>query len=250
MKNYKQLFKIDTYVLSTSKVELAEMENTCDFRCGINGFPVLYEAVLDSRVETYAIMELLKKNKRNLISCSDINELTNKLEIILKGYKIKILLNYRVKGFVVEGGCSMSMDYLQVVLGRGVKDLNKDNFSTFLQEFTSILGHELVHRAQVMKAGYGRIPQLVKGVSEGEREINYFSNKKEIMAYAWQIVETISMNNFLPNDILRLLKTEGETKLIAGGIVLQKYHSLFTSSSKSLKLLYKYMYLYITQRMV
>jgi hypothetical protein len=124
------------------------------------------------------------------------------------------------------------------------KEYNKNNFEDFLEEFSTFLGHETIHRIQSFKDKIKKV-----GVMIDEDKKRYLAQPKEIMAYAWQIVQYIKMGTRKDNKFVRKMLTsirdEDNLKFINYITPLSEYYNLFDKNSKTMKLLYKYIYLYI-----
>jgi len=121
------------------------------------------------------------------------------------------------------------------------KNLNTD-FKWFLETFEELLGHEVVHRLQFLKDNIKKI-----GVMSDKNEKEYLAQPKEVMAYAWQIVQTFKMYKY-DNEFIRFILKDREDTESLKNInyipMFKKYYNYFPKNSNVIKLLYKYIYLY------
>ena len=65
------------------------------------------------------------------------------------------------------------------------------------------------------------------------------------MAYAWQITDSLKQKGLSNEKCRKLLQSEDDKKLRLSHDALTQYHKFFTIQDFELKLLYKYMYLYL-----
>lgn len=75
-------------------------------------------------------------------------------------------------------------------------------------------------------------------------QIKYLSDKQEIMARAWEIIELFKLRNYSIEEIKNILKN-GDIRLKYTVHPLRVYHDWFDKDSSVIKLLYKYMYGYL-----
>jgi len=118
-----------------------------------------------------------------------------------------------------------------------------EDFKWFLEDFKDYLGHETIHRMQSIEDKV----KYIKAMS-GENEKLHYSQPKEIMAYAWLIVQTFKMNGKDEDYIKFILSGKRDlnnVKVINYIPAFKKYYNLFDKDSKVMKLLYKYIYLYM-----
>lgn len=73
---------------------------------------------------------------------------------------------------------------------------------------------------------------------------NHYANKQEIMAYAWQITYQFKIKGKSKEDTKVMLQSKNKEKFKYSEI-LERYHKLFSTNNSVIKLLYKYMYLYL-----
>ncbi len=114
------------------------------------------------------------------------------------------------------------------------------NFNLVWNSIKYMLGHELVHQVQYIR-------QKVKQdfVKYEETDLRkYYSDKKEIMSFAWQAIFLYLCFNRSKTEIIKALKNENED-INKYNVVVEQYYSLFEKDSKQLKLFLKYCYLYL-----
>jgi hypothetical protein len=85
------------------------------------------------------------------------------------------------------------------------------------------------------------------GVMSNENRIVYLSKPKEIMAHAWEIVQEFKLfgkNNEAIRMILKSNRDSENLKWLLFSARLKMYYNSFEPTSKTMKLLYKYIYEY------
>ncbi len=85
------------------------------------------------------------------------------------------------------------------------------------------------------------------GNMSDENRIAYLSKPKEIMAHAWEIVQEFKLfgkNNEATRMILKSNRDEENLKWLMFSDRLKEYYTSFKVTSKTMKLLYKYLYEY------
>jgi hypothetical protein len=121
---------------------------------------------------------------------------------------------------------------------------NKDYYVFFVKWFLFNLKHELVHRGQHLKVKDAKLANEVFQKSYKD-QIEYLSDKQEIMARAWEIVELFKLFNYTDDNIRKIIQSKKPEKF--QNFTLRTYHLLFNMDDWQIKLLYKYMYLYIEE---
>jgi hypothetical protein len=122
------------------------------------------------------------------------------------------------------------------------KQYDYEYFEIFLENFIMFLGHEIIHRMQLIKDKTKTI-----GAMSHENKRKYLAKPIEIMAHAWEIVQEFKFNNRTNSDIQLILKSkrdEENLKWIFFSKRLEEYYKTFPVASNTMKLLYKYIYLY------
>ncbi len=125
------------------------------------------------------------------------------------------------------------------IIGKGY---DSEYFDIFLENVYDLLGHEIIHRMQYLKDKKKYI-----GVMSDENRIAYLSKPKEIMAHAWEIVQEFKMfgkNNEAIRMIFKSNRDSENLKWLLFSARLKMYYTSFESTSKTMKLLYKYIYEY------
>lgn len=116
-------------------------------------------------------------------------------------------------------------------------------FELFIENFIMFLGHEVIHRMQSIKDKTKSI-----GIMSKENKRKYLAKPIEIMAHAWEIVQEFKFYKRTDDDIKLILKSKRDKenlKWIFFSPRLGEYYSTFKVTSKTMKLLYKYIYLYL-----
>jgi len=119
---------------------------------------------------------------------------------------------------------------------------NRNFFNGFKKWFLFVCKHELVHRGQALQIEDAKLRASVLK-KDFDDQIQYLSDKQEIMARAWEIVELFRFQNYSDKQILNLLKKDSIEKFQVR--TLKVYHEYFDMSDSVMKLLYKYMYWYL-----
>ena len=243
MKLYQSVYLDD----SDTKLDICRMEHISGGNISLAATKlILIEKVLNPVVYIYTITKLLKSNKKEILDSfkiKDINSLRITLSEILLPYKI-IVKYINSEGWASFGNTDTSTKDANIVLylGNKIQELNSNTFKDFIKGIEVILGHELIHRLQVLEAEVDKI--------KAKKGIEYYKNPIEVMAHAWQIVETFTLNGISPKDILQIIKyTDSYNMKKLGGSAMEAYFSRFKIDSKTIKLLLKYIYLYTKERL-
>lgn len=118
-------------------------------------------------------------------------------------------------------------------------------FKSFLPAIIKIIGHELIHRKQMVQVEGIKLRNYIFD-HENIKEIQkYLSNKQEVMARAWQIIEEFRYKGLNDNQILKILQTNKDTRIVAYSPTLMIYLDFFNIKDNVFKVLYKYIYLYL-----
>ena len=239
MKRYKSIF----YDPGTSLVAMAECEHNGGWIEGHTGL-YLYEAVLENLIELENLEVLLYKNARYIIENNyDFNDITQKLDDIFVNHKLRFMYQSRasIEKYIIDASYNRESDLIIIYYTTKIEKLTLDNYKEFVKDFKSLIGHELVHREQSIRVKYDDHWKKMKNKDDSQ----YLSDRREVMAYAWQFVNTFRMNGITDKNIKKILQTNSNIKLDIGGIMFKKYHNIFPKNGTILKLLYKYMYLYL-----
>jgi hypothetical protein len=234
MKQYEPLIKIQ----DDKDVALSIILDEGHIVCGplMDEF-VLYEAVINIEVEKNEIQNILI-NFLNKHLNKSINELIPNIENLLKNYKIKFK-------YINSNDYDPNTNIIYSILTNKVFLVDK-NFDSFINQFISLIGHELIHRYEAIKINNNEITNRLLKRPYNERK-KYFGSKYETMAYAWQIVNNFRTLGKKDKNIKILLQAQNDIKFKFGGGILVLYHKLFTINDEELKLLYKYMYMYLDE---
>ena len=247
MKRYKSLFRYKEDEI----VEICLQEDEAGGRfCGDANY-LLIEKVIDNSVELSEIGDILSDNQKILQNFSLVDDLISFLNNVFDNRKIKFIYTPKdTPNIIPVGSTSIKNQYIFIYCSDRLKELldskgDETIFDEFLQDVFRILGHELVHREQMLRVEQKNLLTTIHRKSTNDQQ-NYFSNTYEIMAYAWQIVNTLRLTNLSDSSIKKILSLNSKTKLDLGGEILQIYHQLFKDTSPVLKRLYKQMYEYLS----
>jgi len=122
---------------------------------------------------------------------------------------------------------------------------NEIFLNSFKKELLFVLKHELVHRGQNFQIKDLDVRFKVMS-SPHESLMKDLSDKKEIMARAWEIIELFKLkNDFTKKEIINRIIKHDDYRGINN--TLDFYFRAFGKNSPEIKLLYKYMYLYLEE---
>lgn len=217
----------------------------------------LSEAV--QRPENYLqlIYETLEKNKNKIINSNldSVIDFCNKFNFILKKFKIKLnqdLSNKKSRYLGLTEDAEMLFDRKNTIIVYCNNDIlsikDKKNYYIFITGFLDIVGHEIVHRLQINRIKEKEILNILS-TKEIENQKEFLSNKQEMMAYAWQIIQEFRALNYNDNEILKVIKADWKYTMSA---LLPRIYFIylnvfqFNKENKVLKRLHKYMYEYLT----
>ena len=108
----------------------------------------------------------------------------------------------------------------------------------FLGEFKQLIGHELIHRQQQINRNFKRSSKNIIS------DVDYYSDKMEIMSYAWQYIETLRFYGYTNNDILKYIKNKNPEYSLEDFDIRNHYYTIFGDSNE-FKLFNKYCYDYL-----
>jgi hypothetical protein len=198
------------------------------------------------------------KNKlidfRNLNEFTDINDLITSLNSYFINEKIVFKPSGKNLKFDIglsSGGYEPKTNELYLFYNNNIinafkikgKEQDKYDYDWFMEDLENFLGHEIVHRMQFFKDVIKKV-----GAMKDENEIEYFSKPKEVMAHAWQIVQTFKLNGKDDDFIKFVLGSKRDlenVKIINFIPMFKEYYIRFDKDSKVMKLLYKYIYQYL-----
>lgn len=212
----------------------------------------ILEGIIRPNKYTNEISAIVKRNS-NLLSQND-NE--NNIIFLLNS----LLYNKYKIHFIYDENSNRNLpisiaayNYKNNDIEVGITDtlLNntKDNgiLKQLFEQIELIIGHEIIHRLQF---GQNKIKKLmnkynVENIDDLNQVRKYLSDKDEIMAYAWQIVEFFKVHDYSKEKIKTLLQSNHLDNEKYQYEPLYYYHKVFTINDTPLKLLYKYMYSYL-----
>lgn len=187
---------------------------------------------------------------------SSLKNITMKLNLIFRKSKITFIPQSFIVDdphepgikFGINGAATLSNKNNSIGIYTNeniVKSLqNKDYYTFFVKWLLFNLKHELVHRGQHLKVKDAKLANQVFQKSPKD-QIEYLSDKQEIMARAWEIVELFKLFNYTSDNIRQMIQSKKLEK--NQNFTLRTYHELFTMDAWQMKLLYKYMYLYLEE---
>lgn len=250
MKPYKKFFKTKESKIQTKDNDTLLAIVMHNHTGTISG-PLLerfffYEAVINVEPEKKEIknitLSVFKKYKGE-----QINVIIPYIEMALSKHKIKFdYLRAELDVYTSSGRYEPNDDTLHIILSDKTlkKNPTENDYKEFVNDFSLMVGHELIHRFEAIKMNNIELANRLLKVSILKQKL-YYGSKYEIMAYAWQIVNTFRLFGKIDSDIKIMLRSNSDVKFKYGDLMLKKYHDIFTIQDAELKLLYKYMYLYL-----
>lgn len=219
------------------------------FVYGIQDLSLLEEAVIEVKNYLNQIENIIKKIKKDIKNIENNEKLVDLFNKEFQSNKIKFLYEpfYFDLGFG-EYGINIGLSNKRngdifVKVNLKFAESFSDNFNHFLKSLLHIIGHELVHRGQTLFATQEYLLKLKSKANEDESD--YFSDKQEIMSYAWQIIEELRF--VIPAKDNKELKEHFKNFnfIRSKSIIFDKYMSLFSENDYVIKRLVKYIYQYL-----
>lgn len=207
-------------------------------------FSNLNEAV----IHTEKYQEVLEEALFSVFDYPLINkssdEIIKKLNSVFSSYNILFkIVNEEGRNGIVRG---KSIEHSIIIFV--TEDFNKyfkdrKFFARFLNTCGLVFAHELVHRGQYLQ-NVERV-HLNKNVSLIPEDLKYYRNKHELMAFANMIIEELRFNGYTNEMILKGLQNNSLNKYGSGFLIF--YQETFEDEPQILKLLYKYIYMYLKE---
>jgi hypothetical protein len=223
---------------------------------GNYNFYFLFEAVINPEDylneinetinKIYFLLKKLKFNDKKLVS-----KITNLLTTFFKKNKIEFIFQSWIEDgddifieYGLNGGATKANGKIGIFCNENLfKILDKNFFDAFKVYFLKILKHELIHRGQALRIKDNKIKiQILE--KDFKNDFEYLKHPQEMMARAWDIVEVYRSIGYSSNEILNILKNRSKEKGFSNTLLV--YHKVFKEYPQVLKLLYKYMYMYLT----
>ena len=216
----------------------------------------MWEAVVKPKHYLFDIGKVISKHEKDFINIKNPERLCIKLSLLMRIHKIKFKYDKKATSetgiyfkFGFSGAKTTVDKYntITIVLNQYILNIkNHEDFKIFYKYFLMVLEHELIHRGQFLHIkGEALKNSVIRGYDEND--IEQYIDKKEIMAYAWTIIQEFKlMFNFDNNKIRGIIKTRPLVN-VTFSPTLEFYRDITTKGKNSwvLKLLYKYMYLYL-----
>lgn len=195
--------------------------------------PDLYFKVLKN------IFNRIENKVKNLKSSKEICEFLTKeftsFKIIFKLESI----DYRQSNGLNSGGTDDDMfNTIYIFCNPLLKDEINNEYKKVVDKIILILQHEFIHRNQAIRMKSMEI--ISKNFRDKETAYEYYSDKQELMAYAWHVVEILRRKGIDNKKILNALKN--------GSIIEENYNyivDVLGINSKEIKRFHKYMYEYL-----
>lgn len=214
-----------------------------------NVFPEEYLKDIEKKIDNLQLYKI-NNNKKNVVKiiCDKLNQkfILNNIKFI---YQTQIdnnayedYIKYGINSGATLPDRKAKIDVFINPLIVGIIDNIKFE-EEFKKHLLFILKHELIHRGQHLRVHNVKLRAEVHN-KEYENQIKYLSDKQEIMARAWEIVELFKLRNYSIEEIKNILKSN-DIRLKYTVHPLRVYLDWFDKDSNVIKLLYKYMYGYL-----
>lgn len=213
-----------------------------------NGFCNLKMPIFEAIVIPKNILNILKdifySNKKNIMQTSVLNQsLIQYLNNIYKNHKIQFIkINETSEGStVLKSFYDIKTNIITLYLTKDSNEYLLQDFDKYWDSFKLMLGHECIHRMQYLrqKVNKNYFPSM-------EKEIKYYSNKQEIMAFAWQAIFLYLCYGKTKEEMKKAV-TNKEDRNNYFNYVVNKYNELFSFDSNIMKIFKKYCYEYINK---
>lgn len=214
-------------------------------------YPSLQEAVVKPEEYIKNIYNIIQKiPKYYKENFDNLKKFTYKLNFKFRKEKVIFEAEKGVRSGVnnfLDYGINEARCYLDR-FGTIIVYLNPNVFKISAEEFvkilTNIIKHELVHRGEFLRVNSKNTKNKMMQKDHSTR-IKYLSDKHEIMAYAWSIVEEYKIIGFKRDKILNFFRNGTED--LNYSINYQMYRNTFEKDDPVMKLLYKYIYMYLEE---
>jgi len=198
----------------------------------------------------------------NLIITSDnLNKLCKRLSVIFWFNNIKFIPENTPKGidkmviYGLNGGGTLSDKnntiFIKLNNNSLMREKNIVHYKMFCKMLVNLIKHELIHRGQKLFIKNKELKQKIYDTSVFDSDKKYYSNKYEIMAHAFTIIEDLKLLGNLETERIRdtIKRNDIGSLMFLGGIsyAFHQYTTLFDMNSKEIKLLYKYIFMYLNE---
>lgn len=235
MKKYKKIFND----LQDIDLEMAIEEE----KGNLINYETMFEAIIQPSAYVKNLLNLLDENKNLLKNNTHPEDLVTNITNLYKNHKVIFKVNtFPIDNNIMVHHGGNDGNYIYIFCTPLILNAFK-NYKEFKNQFAKFLKHEIIHREQNVRINNDEeIKKIIKKSRKGQ--IAYYSSKQEIMAYAWQIVNDFRIRGKSDKIIKDLI---GKDSILATKFSppLKMYKDLFLQNSNILKLLYKYIYLYL-----
>jgi len=229
--------------INESLVEMEDEKDHCLFTGSTHNLPRPTKKLIEDVLNPDYVLQIVRsiqKNKQALIHSKTAERLVDLLNDILVQDNIYFIYNKFNDDLIYKGGFYKKTGEIEIHLGQAINNIleKEENFNSFLLKAKEVIGHELIHRLQFIKDNEKKMD-----AEKYDTIKEYLSSPYEIMSFAWQIVEWHRNDGMDDDEIKKMLQKKDLGKYKNG--VLDKFHDVFSIADKPLRLLYKYMYMYL-----
>lgn len=194
------------------------------------------------------IYDILKREKYNLkYFCKDLNKHFKKNKIdFVADKEIKKAKDVYISYGINEGATLPDrFGRIRIYFNELALNIFKSDkiFNKFKEMLTVCLKHELIHRGQALRISDRKLRAKVLK-KDYDDIIKYLSDKQEIMSFAWEIIELLRIKGLKNKEILSLIKSDIK-QLRRINEIIDIYFEYFSIEDYQIKLLLKYMYMYL-----
>ena len=194
------------------------------------------------------------KNKNN------IKKICDNLSVMLRKHKIKFIPNIKVSTkrdpyipFGINSANVMFDKYITIVIHCNeniIKSFNDEEYFTrFIAHLYVAIKHELIHRQQFLRIQSEELSSKIGNTKKFDNDLEYMSDKQEIMSFAWQAIEYFKLAGVKKQNILSILREPKEYFRFDNSVFSAYWWAYERKliSKETIQLFYKYAYLYATE---
>lgn len=225
---------------------------------------LLQEAIIDPNQYINEIKVKVNSEKfKKILHTDQMIHACRGLTLLLWKNKIKFIYEKTIaigsdefiqRGFNKAGTDSDKFNTIYIFVNDNIKKciVSDEYYSRMIEQLLLLIKHELIHRAQKLHISNEKEKRKIYDISQDADIKKYYGQKYEIMARAWQIIEELKLFGGMNSEEIKTYmkrKTNGsEMHLENKSLSYYIYNSNFETSSNTIKLLYKYMYLYLEDK--
>lgn len=243
MKLYKKFFNDNNDIIEGDYdlylISLQESEEHV-----VDDFTLFMEAVIKPDVYVENLLNIFKENKNDFIGITHLDEFAWKFNSLYLNDRISMIstthnnFDFFITSFIPKGNES----HIHLI-GKDLILNFKNNFNNFIKSLKKILLLSVTKKEILLRYEIKDIEKkILKWRNSKIKE--YLETEYIIMVSSWRIVYEFKIAG-KPNDVIKELLSKDSFIATKYSKIYQRYLELFDRKSNVLKLLYKYMYLYL-----